>query len=196
MYNNKSDIELVDFFKKGNIQSFDIIMNKYEKKVFHICFTYFKDREEAIDVTQEIFIKIFKNLSKFKGKSKLFTWIYKISINTCKTKIKIWQKRFWLEAFSIDSQYTSEKGEFLYQFTTFDNNPENIFLEKENLKNLSEIIKTLPIKYRIPLLLRDIKGLSYDEISEIMSLNPGTLKSRIYRARDLIIRKSRQLEIR
>lgn len=187
--NNLTDTDILESFHNGDKKSFEKIVSKYEKKVFHICYTFFKNHEEALDTSQEIFIKIYKNLNKFKGDSKLYTWIYTICLNTCKSRIKIWQKRFWKEAFSIDATFENEKGQTTYQFSDTTGNPEDIIAAREDLKKLSEVIKSLPVKYKLPLLLRDIHGLSYEEICSITSLNIGTLKSRIFRAREIISTK-------
>jgi RNA polymerase sigma-70 factor (ECF subfamily) len=187
--NNFTDNDILESFQNGDKKSFEKIVNKYEKKVFHICYAFFKNHEEALDTSQEIFIKVYRNLDKFKGDSKLYTWIYKISVNTCKSRIKIWQKRYWQEAFSIDKSFEDEKGRTSYQFSDNSGNPEDIIASREDLKALADIIKQLPVKYKLPLLLRDIHGLSYEEICSITDLNIGTLKSRIFRAREIISSK-------
>lgn len=175
---NVNDEELVKKVKNGDVDAFEEIIAKYEKKVFSLIFNVIKNENEIEDLAQEVFIKIYKNIDKFQGKSSLYTWVYRITTNVCLDYIK---KR--KEIIYIDEKIQFEDGEMDMQLSTNEKLQDELYEEKELKEKLKKSINKLPENQRMMIILRDIKGLSYEEISKILSMKLGTVKSQINRAR-------------
>lgn len=171
---------LVEQFKKGNKKAFNELVSLFEKGVYRLCYRFFNNEEDAMDATQEIFIKVFRALPAFEGRSSLKTWIYRIASNTC---ISLAEKR------------KREKEGLLQSILNWwsDRNletPEEEVLENEmrqlNQKMVTQKLEQLPEAYRMPVILKDIEGFSLERISEILDVPLGTVKSRINRGRRLL----------
>lgn len=173
-----SDEELVKKVKNGDADAFEQIIIKYEKKIFGLIYNMLRNENEIEDVAQEVFIKVYKNLDKFNGDSSLYTWIYKIATNLCLDQIK---KR--KEVIYIDEKLQLDDGEVEIQIPSDEKLQDEIYEQKELKQKLESCIDKLPEKQKAMIVLRDIKGLSYDEIAEILDLKLGTVKSQINRAR-------------
>ena len=173
-----SDEELVKKVKNGDVDAFEQIITKYEKKIFGLIYNMLRNENEIEDVAQEVFIKVYKNLDKFHGDSSLYTWIYKIATNLCLDQIK---KR--KEVIYIDEKLQLDDGEVEFQIPSDEKLQDEIYEQKELKQKLESCIDKLPEKQKAMIVLRDIKGLSYDEIAEILDLKLGTVKSQINRAR-------------
>ena len=173
-----SDEELVEKIKKGDIDVYEEIIKKYENKVCGIIYHMIKNQNDVEDLAQEVFIKVYKNLSKFKGDSSLYTWIYKITVNLCLDEVKKRKNIIYL-----DEKLEVEDGELERELPSSDKTQVELYEEKELKEKLHKCIGKLPEKQRVMIVLRDIKGFSYEEISEITSVKLGTVKSQINRAR-------------
>ncbi|MBQ8299990.1 MAG: sigma-70 family RNA polymerase sigma factor [Clostridia bacterium] len=173
-----SDEELVKKVKNGDVDAFEQIITKYEKKIFGLIYNMLRNENEVEDVAQEVFIKVYKNLDKFHGDSSLYTWIYKIATNLCLDQIK---KR--KEVIYIDEKLQLDDGEVDFQLPSDEKLQDEIYEQKELKQKLEKCIDKLPERQKTMIVLRDIKGLSYDEIAEILDLKLGTVKSQINRAR-------------
>ena len=173
-----SDEELVEKIKKGDIDAYEEIIKKYENKVCGIIYHMIKNQNDVEDLAQEVFIKVYKNLSKFKGDSSLYTWIYKITVNLCLDEVKKRKNIIYL-----DEKLEVEDGELERELPSSDKTQVELYEEKELKEKLHKCIGKLPEKQRVMIVLRDIKGFSYEEISEITSVKLGTVKSQINRAR-------------
>lgn len=173
-----SDEELVEKIKKGDIDAYEEIIKKYENKVCGIIYHMIKNQNDVEDLAQEVFIKVYKNLSKFKGDSSLYTWIYKITVNLCLDEVKKRKNIIYL-----DEKLEVEDGELERELPSSDKTQVELYEEKELKEKLHKCIGKLPEKQRVMIVLRDIKGFSYEEISEITSVKLGTVKSQISRAR-------------
>lgn len=173
-----SDEELVEKIKKGDIDAYEEIIKKYENKVCGIIYHMIKNQNDVEDLAQEVFIKVYKNLSKFKGDSSLYTWIYKITVNLCLDEVKKRKNIIYL-----DEKLEVEDGELKRELPSSDKTQVELYEEKELKEKLHKCIGKLPEKQRVMIVLRDIKGFSYEEISEITSVKLGTVKSQINRAR-------------
>lgn len=173
-----SDEELVEKIKKGDIDAYEEIIKKYENKVCGIIYHMIKNQNDVEDLAQEVFIKVYKNLSKFKGDSSLYTWIYKITVNLCLDEVKKRKNIIYL-----DEKLEVEDGELERELPSLDKTQVELYEEKELKEKLHKCIGKLPEKQRVMIVLRDIKGFSYEEISEITSVKLGTVKSQINRAR-------------
>jgi len=171
---------LLEKSKKGDVEAFEFLVNKYQKKVFNIALRMMGNHDDAGELAQEVFIKVFKSIKGFKEESSLSTWIYRIATNVCLDEMRKRKKRWIL---SLDEEIQSEDGEIHRQVE--DNAPTpDIIAENNYTKSvINKAIEKLPEDYRVVIVLRDLQGFSYEEISKIIDRPEGTVKSRINRAR-------------
>ncbi len=175
-----TDNDLLTEIRRGDQKAFARLVSMHEKNVYRICYRFFADENEASDAAQEVFIKVFRAIGRFEGRSSLKTWIYRIAANTCITiaEKKKREKEGLLESMlHWWSSYTQES-------------PEETAIGREiqhlNQQIVSEKVAKLPESYRMPVILKDIEGLSLEKISEILEIPVGTVKSRINRGRRLL----------
>lgn len=180
--NLKSDFDLVHAFKKGDHSAFEKIVIKYQDRVYNLCYRFFGDKEEAEDSAQDIFIKVYKSLKGFKLKSSFYTWLYRIAINTCKNRVKSLEYRRLKSRVSLDDDQ-EKKNHGISNITDNDFLPDTNLEQKEKFKRIQAAINSLPPDQKIMVVLRDIEGLSYDEIANITKIRLGTVKSKLSRAR-------------
>jgi RNA polymerase sigma-70 factor (ECF subfamily) len=167
---NKSDIDLVNEFKNGNISAFDEIVRRYQKKVYGLARKILGNHEDADDVAQEVFIKLYYSLGDFKGESSLFTWIYRITVNECNNLLR---KKKIKEFVQIDE---------IANLLKFGQTPEQEFLDKERKNLIERAIEKLPPKQRMIFVMRFLEDLDYEEISKILNKPVGTLKANYFHA--------------
>lgn len=170
--------ELVKRIKNGDVEVFEKIIELYERKVFSLIYQMVKNENEVEDLAQEVFIKVYSNISKFNGNSSLYTWIYKITTNLCIDHLK--KKK---EVIYLDEKLKLEDGEVELQLKSEEKGQDELCEEKELKEKLDKCIDRLPEKQKAMIILRDIKGLSYEEIAYITNTKIGTIKSQINRAR-------------
>ena len=181
--NNKSDAELVKDFMNSDIKAFDTLVVRYQDMIFNLCIKMLGDYDEATDAAQDTFIKTFRGLKGFEFKSNFSTWLYRISVNTCKNRMASSWYRARKKNVSIDDCGDPERG-IRNDPADMKFNPERIVLKKEKEDAVLTAIDSLPEKQKILVVLRDIEGKSYEEITEITGITTGTVKSRIARARE------------
>ncbi len=176
--------------RKGDVDAFEMLIKGHEKKAFNIAYRFLKNPEDAEDITQEAFIRAFNNIKKFKGQSSFSTWLYRIITNTCIDFVRTRQNKL-TESIDKSVQYNGDEMEL--QIPTDKNNPETILEQNEITGLMQKMLNKLPDDQKLALILRDIQGFSYDEISQITDVSLGTVKSRINRARlalkELILEK-------
>jgi len=176
------DQALVERVQKGEKQAFDVLVLKYQNKIIQLVYRYVHDPEEAQDVAQEAFIKAYKALGRFRGDSAFYTWLYRIAINTAKNYLVASSRR--PPKSDIDAQdaeqYDGATG--LKEYAT----PERLLLRDEIQDSIARAIDELPDELRTAITLRELEGLSYEEIAQTMDCPIGTVRSRIFRARDAI----------
>ena len=176
------DQALVERVQKGEKQAFDVLVLKYQNKIIQLVYRYVHDPEEAQDVAQEAFIKAYKALGRFRGDSAFYTWLYRIAINTAKNYLVASGRR--PPKSDIDAQdaeqYDGATG--LKEYAT----PERLLLRDEIQDSIARAIDELPDELRTAITLRELEGLSYEEIAQTMDCPIGTVRSRIFRARDAI----------
>ena len=177
------DIEIVEKVLKGDIEAFSELIDKYEKMIYNLAYRIFNNTSDAEDITQEVFIKVYKNIYKCEGKQSIKTWIYTIAYNTCIDEIR---KRKGKNNISLDMDLEGEEDNFSLEIASNEPTPENVLIQKEGLLEIEQAINSLNEINKSLIFLRDIKGFSYNEISEIMGLNIGTVKSRLNRARNAL----------
>jgi RNA polymerase sigma-70 factor (ECF subfamily) len=179
------DLHLIVEVQKGNKQAFDALVLKYQYKVFKLVARYISDPSEVLDVTQEAFIKAYKALDNFRGDSSFYTWLYRIAVNTAKNHLIARGRRIPESDFEISEieQFLSKRD--VKEYST----PERTLIADEMEHMLFDIIDDLPSDLRTAILLREMEGLTYEEIAEVMGCPVGTVRSRIFRAREAIEKK-------
>ncbi len=182
MSDKADDQRLVERVQAGDKRAFDVLVLKYQHKIIKLVMRFVRDQAEALDITQEAFIKAYRAIPKFRGDSAFYTWLYRIAINTAKNHI-VAMKRRPVE-YDLDMQ---ESGGYEphAQLRDYDS-PDRVAQRDELRETLENAIDTLPEELRVAIILREIDGLSYEEIATSMDCPVGTVRSRIFRARDAI----------
>ncbi len=177
-----TDAELVKRVKSGDSEAFNLLVLKYQNKIIHLVSRYVKDTHAAQDVAQEAFIKAYRGLARFRGESAFYTWLYRIAINTAKNYIVSEKRR--VPEFEVDAYEAEQFGE--NQALKEIASPESVLLSEEIKQQIVVTIRGLPDDLREAIILREVEGLSYEDIAESMSCPIGTVRSRIFRAREAI----------
>lgn len=184
-----TDKQLVARVQKGDKRAFDMLVLKYQYKVHAIVSRYIKDFDEVNDVVQEAFIKAYRALAKFRGESAFYTWLYRIAVNTAKNYLVARNRRPPAsDVDAADADYY-EGSDRLRDIDT----PENLLYRDELEAIVDQSIRDLPEDLRTAVTLREFEGLSYEEIAEVMDCPVGTVRSRIFRAREAIDERVRSL---
>lgn len=182
MGEHTTDQQLVERVQRGDKRGFDILVRKYEHKVIKLISRYVKDPSEALDVAQEAFLKAYRALPGFRGESAFYTWLYRISINTAKNYLVSQGRRPpTTDIELIDAEHYNGNAELRDS-----NTPESYLLKDEVERTVVEALESLPDDLRTAITLRELEGLSYEEIAEAMACPVGTVRSRIFRAREVI----------
>ena len=185
MSNESTDKELVKRVQKGEKGAFDILVLKYEHKIVNLVMRYVRDPELSLDITQEAFIKAYRALPRFRGDSAFYTWLYRIAVNTAKNYLAAQRRR--PKDIELDLQDPEQYG--LHAKLKETDTPEAVALSEELQETLERAIAALPDDLRQAIILREIDGMSYEEIAQTMDCPVGTVRSRIFRARDAIGKK-------
>jgi RNA polymerase sigma-70 factor (ECF subfamily) len=185
----QSDLALVERVQRGERSAFDVLVLRYQRKVLKLVLRYIRDPMEAEDVVQEAFIKAFRAIGSFRGDSAFYTWIYRIAINTAKNAL-VASKRRPIN-YGIDVQ-DPEQGDLEARLTDGET-PEQLALSEEIRETVNVAMADLPEELRTAIVLREIDGLSYEEIAASMDCPVGTVRSRIFRARESIDRRLRPI---
>lgn len=177
-----NDIEknLLKKAKSGDISAFESLIEGYQKKVFNIVFRMLGNYDDANDVTQEVFIKVFRYLKNFKEQSLFSTWLYRIATNTCLDELR---KNKNKNIIYIDQDIKLEDSDIKRQVVDDNPTPDIIYEKNETSKLVNEAINKLSSEHKAAVVLRDIQGFSYEEIAKILNCPVGTIKSRINRGR-------------
>ncbi len=189
MGNTLLDAELVKRVQSGDLGAFDILVQKYQHKVINLVGRFVSDSTECQDIAQDAFIKAFRAIDSFRGDSQFYTWLYRIAANTAKNHLASRARKS--PAYSVDVE-DAEHFEGESGLKEFDN-PENLLLTDEIKATIFDAIERLPDDLKSAITLREIDGLSYEEIAEVMDCPIGTVRSRIFRARDVIDKELRPL---
>lgn len=190
MTNKKeADQLLVGRVQRGDKKAFDLLVLKYQQKVANLISRYVRDPTEVLDVTQEAFIKAYRALPNFRGDSAFYTWLYRIAINTAKNHLAAMNRRPPSSDVEAETAEQMDTGVRLKEYGT----PEHLALEAEIAETIKAAIDDLPEDLRTAITLRELEGLSYDEIAKAMECPIGTVRSRIFRAREAIDARLRPL---
>jgi len=175
--------DLVERLQKGQEWSFNVLVNRYQDRLLKIAYGVTLDREESLEIVQDVFISAFKNIKTFRQDASLATWLRKITINQCLNWKRKWKRRFKWHHDPIES----ENDKNLFKESKKDNDPETLYRKKQFEENLMTAIKKLPEKIRLVFVLNAFEGLSYEEIAKTLNIKKGTVSSRLYSARKNLI---------
>ena len=163
---DQNEARLVKRAKQGDMHAFEELIIQHEKIVYNVALRMMNHSEDAKDISQEVFLKAYRNIGNFDERSQFSTWIYRITANTCIDEMR---KRKGRQSFSLEEELESEEGSML---------------REEQKSEILQALESLSPEHKVAVILRDIKGLSYEEIAEILELTLGTVKSRISRGRN------------
>ncbi|HMA75888.1 MAG TPA: sigma-70 family RNA polymerase sigma factor [Candidatus Krumholzibacteriaceae bacterium] len=180
----KEDIKLINRSLEGDEKSFEKLLNKYKGPVFSICLRMVKNRDDAEDLSQDLFIRVFNMLDRYNPAFPFSSWIYRITSNLC---IDFLRKKKRNRVLSTDQPIKGKDGTMQRQFVSKEIGPERKTEVSEKMKALEESIGMLPEPYRIIIILRHQQQLSYEEISDMLAVPLGTVKARIHRGRKMIV---------
>jgi len=176
------DLELVRRVQRGDNRAFDLLVQKYQHRIGHLIARYVRDTSEVDDVAQEAFIKAYRGLANFRGDSAFYTWLYRIAINTAKNHLVSAGRRVPDQGVDASEAEQYESGTMLQETGT----PERTLLTDEIRRTVDVAIAALPADLREALTLREMEGLTYEEIAQAMDCPVGTVRSRIFRAREAV----------
>ncbi len=179
MHQNEEE-QWLEGAKRGEANAFEQLVTVYEKTIYNICLRMLANEQEAYDATQEVFVKIWKQLRHFKGESKLSTWIYRIATNECLDRLRKIKKK---QEISIYQNNEDDNQEWIIDKPSENQNTEKIIENKAMQEILKQALEELKEEHRTMIVLRDIREYAYDEIADILNISLGTVKSRIARAR-------------
>jgi RNA polymerase sigma-70 factor (ECF subfamily) len=171
---------LLEKARKGDVDAFEMLIREHERKAFNIAYRFLKNADDAEDITQEAFLRAFRSIKKFKGQSSFSTWLYRIINNTCIDFVRAKQNKI---TDSIDKTIQYDNEELELQIPGDQNDPVDMAETAEISQLMQSMLALLPDDQKMAIILRDIQGFSYQEISEITGVGMGTVKSRINRGR-------------
>lgn len=180
--------------KSGDLASFERLIEKYQHVAYNIAYRMVGNEEDAKDITQEAFIKVFKSITSFREDSSFSTWLYRIVMNTCKDELR--KKK--LKVVSIDRDIEVGESSVTFEIPDHTYSPEVVYEKKQLHAMLSQALTDLPEQNRIVVIMRDVQGFSYEDIAECINIPVGTVKSRINRGRHMLremITKDRNLSL-
>ena len=189
MAHNTSDEILVERVKRGDKKAYDALVLKYQGRILNLVSRFVHDPSDASDVAQEAFIKAYRALPKFRGDSAFYTWIYRIAVNTAKNFLAAGARRPFDTASDFNEMEQIDLSDTLKEQTT----PERLLLTHELQETIIRAIEELPADLRSAITLREIDGLSYEEIATVMACPVGTVRSRIFRAREAVDKQLKPL---
>ncbi|VVD83416.1 RNA polymerase sigma factor RpoE [Pandoraea terrigena] len=184
------DQALVERVQKGDKAAFELLVAKYHRKIIRLVSRLVRDAAEVEDVTQEAFIKAYRALPQFRGESAFYTWLYRIAVNTAKNHLATQGRRA-----PTSTEANAEEAETFAEADQLRdiNTPESMLMSKQIAQTVNAAMEALPDELRTAITLREIEGLSYEEIAEAMGCPIGTVRSRIFRAREAIASRLRPL---
>ena len=190
MSDREIDRQLVERAQRGDKRAFELLVEKYQRKLARLLSRFIRDPAEVEDVTQEAFIKAYRALPAFRGDSAFYTWLYRIGINTAKNYLMAMGRRAPTST-EVEAEEAEgfEEGEQLRDINT----PESLLLSNEIAETVNSTIEALPEELRTAIQLREIEGMSYEDIAQVMNCPIGTVRSRIFRAREAIAEQLRPL---
>jgi RNA polymerase sigma-70 factor (ECF subfamily) len=178
-----TDNQFIDRLRAGEAAAFDHLVNERSGDVYALLYRLTEDPEEARDLTQETFLRAFQNIGRFRGDANLKTWLYRIAINQARNRWRWWRRRRRDVTVSLDAQDGQQEQTLGSRLRAVGNNPEQETLARERETSLRLALRSLSRSYREAVILRDVEGLSYEEIAVALEISIGTVKSRLSRGR-------------
>ena len=189
MADNATDKEIIERVKSGEKEAYDLLVLKYQQRVINLISRFVKNHSDALDVSQETFIKSYRALPNFRGDSAFYTWLYRIAVNTAKNHLTVQSRKITKSDYDVADIEQIEGNMSLTEQTT----PESLLVKDELQETILKTIENLPEDLKSAIMLREIEGLSYEGIAEVMECPVGTVRSRIFRAREMIDSKIKPL---
>ena len=176
------DLKIIELCLLRNINAFSLLIDKYKSMVYNLAFRMCNNSQEAEDISQDAFIRAYQSLERFNPNYKFSTWLYQVTLNIIRDKLK----KKAVNYHSLDAPITPDNPDYFYQPADSKSSPAEILAQQEKSNLVKQAILSLPIKYREVTVLRHLQDLSYIEIATILKIPIGTVKVRIYRARELL----------
>ena len=180
------DYELVSFCKEGDIDAFEALVKKHQRRMLNIAYRMIGNYEDACEIVQDAFVSAYRNLKGFKGKSKFSTWLYTIVMNLSKNRLKQLKTQLHREKFSMDNPILTNDGQIKVEPASSEPSVLEKLEKRDVQQKVQGCINSLDDEFREVLILRDIQGFSYGEISDLLKAPEGTVKSRLFRAREAV----------
>ncbi len=180
------DYKFVSLCKKGDVDAFEVLVKKHQKKMLNIAYRMIGSYEEACEIVQDSFVSAYKAIRDFEGKAKFSTWLYTIVMNLSKNRLKQLKTQLYHEQVSIDDPVLTDDGNIKAESVSNEPSILEQLEKKEFQQKVQGCINSLDDEFKDVLILRDIQGFSYDEISKMLKIAEGTVKSRLFRSREAL----------
>jgi RNA polymerase sigma-70 factor (ECF subfamily) len=181
-----SDRELVARLQGGDVKAFDALVTRHQQRALNVAFQLLRDHEDAMEVAQDAFVRIYRSIGEFRGECEFTTWLHQIVVNLARNRYRWWHRRGRQAMVSIDDPVETADGTVEIQVESKGDAPDVEAANAEFVQKLSEKVDALPANFREVLVLRNIENMSYEEISVALGCSVGTVKSRIARAREAL----------
>jgi RNA polymerase sigma-70 factor (ECF subfamily) len=180
------DYKFVSLCKKGDVDAFEVLVKKHQKKMLNIAYRMIGSYEEACEIVQDSFVSAYKAIRDFEGKARFSTWLYTIVMNLSKNRLKQLKTQLYHEQVSIDDPVLTDDGNIKAESVSNEPSILEQLEKKEFQQKVQGCINSLDDEFKAVLILRDIQGFSYDEISKMLKIAEGTVKSRLFRSREAL----------
>lgn len=180
------DYKFVSLCKKGDVDAFEVLVKKHQKKMLNIAYRMIGSYEEACEIVQDSFVSAYKAIKDFEGRAKFSTWLYTIVMNLSRNRLKQLKTQIYHEQFSIDDPVLTDNGNIKAESVSNEPSILEQLEKKEFQQKVQGCINSLDDEFKEVLILRDIQGFSYDEISKMLKIADGTVKSRLFRSREAL----------
>ncbi len=190
----RSDSGLVEECRKGDVSAFDEVVRRYKDRIYHVVYRFLGNHEDALDVSQEVFVRAYRGIREFRGNAKLYTWLYSIAANLARNRLRDGSRKGRNRAMSLEALEAEAPGA-AQNATATHHTPRTAASEKELEAILQQCLAELPDHCRMTFVLRTFEDLSYEEIAEAMGCPTGTVKSRLNQARRMLRDRLRELAV-
>jgi RNA polymerase sigma-70 factor, ECF subfamily len=177
------DLELAKRAQEGDRDAFRELVQLYQRRVYSICYGMLKDSEDSLDVSQEVFVKVYRYLPRFNHQSSFYTWLYRITVNLCIDHIRKAKRAREVEFEDRYAHGSESVDGSMIMPSTLGLNPDKVYGRRELREKMLEALESLSEKHRTILILREVEGLSYEEIADVLGISKGTVMSRLFHAR-------------
>ena len=181
-----SDRELITRCQTGEDAAFDALVRRHQQRAFNVAYQLLRDREDATEVAQDAFVRIYRSVKEFRGECEFTTWLHQIVVNLAHNRHRWWHRRGRAHMVSLDAPRDTGAGELAWELPATGGGPDAEAAQAEFVRTLSARMATLPLAFREVLVLRNVENLSYEEIAVVLKCSVGTVKSRIARAREAL----------